>query len=494
MALRIAVGGLSHETNTFCNPTPLTAFHCLRGGEILAAHRGVRDYVGGMLAAAEDLGIAVVPTFEADAEPSGIIDGAAFQAMLRELTDALRAAGHVDAVCLSLHGAGVADGCDHIEEATLAAVRTAVGPGVPIAATLDLHGNLTPAIAKHADLLFGNQLYPHSDSFERGQEAVAALLRLVRGEIRPVTVVRPVPVLIATSTSDFDPVKSLNEACQALERRAGILDVTFFHGFGNTDIPEMGASILAIADGDPALAAAAAQEAAAAVWARRAEFDPPHPDAPEAVQAALRAVREVGGPVVLNDSSDNPGGGGPGDGTHLLRALLAAGAERTALGYIYDPATADQAHVAGVGARIQVRLGGKTYPIHGEPVEATAYVKSLTDGRFVLSTPMGRGMLQDLGRMARLEIGGVDVLVASVRTQVLDAEAFLLHGIDVRRCNLVVVKSENHFRAGFRDLATQILTADTPGLTSSNLRAFPYARVRRPVWPLDANTEVKADA
>ncbi len=508
-AFRLAIGGLAHETNAFCHPTPLRAFRRLRGEEVLAAHRGVRDYVGGMLDAAADLGATVVPVVDAEAEPSGIIAAAALRSMLDVLVDGLRGAGPVDAVCLALHGAGVAEGCEHIEEETLAAVRRVVGPDVPIAATLDLHGNLTAGILRDANLLYGNRLYPHADSYERGIEAVRALARLLRAEIRPAMALCRLPLLIATSTSDLDPVRTLNEVCADLERRPGILDVTFFHGFGNTDIAEMGASVLAIADGSAEAAQAAAREAAAAVWARRGEFDPPHPGAAEGVRQALAAVREVGGPVVLNDSSDNPGGGGPGDGTHLLRALLQAGAERAALGFIYDPETADQAHAAGAGATIPVRLGGKTdcvraglppswLRVHGEPLVADAYVKALSDGRFVLSTPMGRGMREDLGRMARLLLpagpspsmaaGGVDVLVASVRTQVLDAEAFLLHGIDVRRCDLVVVKSENHFRAGFRDLATRIVTADPPGLTSSRLRDFPYQRVRRPVWPLDPET------
>ena len=211
MAFRLAIGGFAHETNTFCHPTPLAAFRRLRGPEILAAHRGVRDYVGGMLDAAADLGATVVPVFEAEAEPSGTIAGRAFRAMLGELADGLRAAGPVDAVCLALHGAGVAEGCQHIEEETLAAVRQVVGPAVPVAATLDLHGNLTPGILRHASLLFGNRLYPHADSYERGIEAVQAIGRMLQGQIRPAMALCRLPLLIATATSDLDPVRALNE-------------------------------------------------------------------------------------------------------------------------------------------------------------------------------------------------------------------------------------------------------------------------------------------
>ena len=139
-----------------------------------------------------------------------------------------------------------------------------------------------------------------------------------------------------------------------------------------------------------------------------------------------------------------------------------------------------------------MRLGGKTDDLHGAPIEAEAYVKCLTDGRFRLTTPMGRGLLVDLGPMARLQIGGVDVLVGSFRQQVLDDEIFLLHGIDVRRYRIVAVKSSAHFRAGYTHLATAIIAADAPGATTLDLSGFPYHRIRRTIWPLDA-AEMRGD-
>jgi microcystin degradation protein MlrC len=495
MGFRLAIGGISHETNTFALPTALEDFRIDAGEEIVAANAGVRSYTGGMLDAARRHGATVVPLIEASATPSGTIAASAFATMLDRLIAALRAAMPVDAVALQLHGAGVAEGCDDIETATLQAVRRTVGPEVPVVATLDLHGNLAPEMLPPATALFGVHLYPHTDSYERGVEAVDCIARTLAGEIRPVMALEVLPLLTPTSTSDLDPVRAINERCWEWEKRPGLLDVAFFHGFAHTDILMAGASVLAVADGDAELARTAARDVARHVWERRAEFDPRYPDGPEAVRLAIAAARELGGPIVINDTSDNPGGGTPGDGTHLLRALLAARPERTAFGFVWDPETAAQAHAAGVGGTIQVRLGGKTYAMHGEPIEALAYVKCLTDGRFVLQTPMGRGRQTDLGRMARLVLHaqpspsmateGVDVLVSSVRSQVLDPEVFLLHGIDVARCDIVALKSSNHFRAGFSGVAKQIVTADTPGLTSCNLHSYPYRRVRRPIAPLD---------
>ncbi len=493
MGFRLAIGGISHETNTFCNPTPLADFHRLEGEAIVAANRGVRSYLGGMIDAAERVGATVVPTYDAGATPSGGAPAADFAEMVARLTGAIRAVLPVDAVCLALHGAGAAEGCDDIETVILEAVRAAVGPKIPIAATLDLHGNLRPEMLPPATALFGVHLYPHEDSYERGIEAVEFLARYLQGGVRPTMHLEPFPLLFSSATSDEEPVRSVNAYCQELERRPGVIDVTFFHGFSHTDVPDMGASVLAITDGDPDLARALAKDVARHVWARRGEFDIVRPGAEAAVREALAFVEASGGPVVLNDYSDNPGGGGPGDGTHLLRALLAANRPRTAFAFIYDPQVAAQAHAAGTGATIEVRMGGRTYPLHGDPVVGKAYVKALTDGRFVATTPMGRGRRVDLGRMARLVMGEVDVLVSSVRTQVLDPEVFLLHGIDVTRYDIVALKSANHFRAGFRDLAKRIMTADTPGWTTGNVRNLPYRRIGRPIWPLDPETRYERE-
>lgn len=487
MPYHIAIGEFAHETNTFC-PAPTTtepfrAYQWFRGEEIVRAHGGNRTYLGGMLAQAEAAGIAAIPTFAAVAYPSGTITRAAYDEITGTLLDEIARAMPVDAVCLALHGAGVAEGIDDLEGAVLAAVRARVGPDVPVAASLDLHGNITRTMLEHADGLFGNWYYPHTDSYERGAEAIAFLDRVLQREIRPVMHLEPLPMMIPTCSTDLEPGTRLNALCRAWEERPGMIDCTIFHGFPYTDVPAVGMSVLTITDNDPALATEAAKAVARAIWAAREEYQP---EILTATQAIARALAVPEGPVVINDTSDNPGGGSPGDSTHLLRAMLEMSLDDACYAYIFDPGTARQAHAAGVGATIHVRLGGKTDDLHGAPVEAAAYVKCLTDGCFRLTTPMGRGMRTEIGPMARLRIGGVEVLVGSRRNQVLDDEIFRLHGIDVRRYRIVAVKSSAHFRAGFTQLATAIIAADAPGATTLDLSGFPYHRIRRTIWPLDA--------
>lgn len=489
MSFRIAIGEFAHETNTFCaDPTGVESFRSFmwyEGEALMQAHGGNRSYLGGMIARAEELGLTAVPTLGTMAQPSGTITRAAYETIVTTLLDGIRQAMPIDAVCLSLHGAGVAEGVDDLEGAVLARVRDLVGPNVPIAVALDLHGNMTQAMLDAADGLFGVNFYPHTDSYERGAEAVGFLHRMLKGEIRPVMHLERLPMMLTTCTTDLGIPKVINELCWEWEQQPGLLDCTLFHGFGYTDVPAVGVSVLTIADGDTDLARRAGKAIAAAVWEQREALRPQILTPAQAIAAAL-AVE--GGPVVINDTSDNPGGGAPGDSTHLLRAMIEADLQEACYAFIYDREVAAQAHAAGVGATITVKVGSKTDQMHGTPIEMTAYVKSLTDGRFRLTTAMWRGMQMDLGKSCRLVVGGIDLVVVSDRQQVLDDQVFLLHGIDVRCYKIVALKSSAHFRAGYNHLAKAIITADAPGATSLRIETFPHQRVTRPIWPQDEAT------
>jgi microcystin degradation protein MlrC len=488
--MRIAIGEFAHETNTFCagltEVDDFKARHWCAGDELLAKHTGVRDPLGGMIAAGEKYGIEIVPTFATSTEPSATISGRAYETIRDELIGGLKAAGEIDAICLSLHGAGVAEERDDLEGTLLEEIRAVVGREIPIVITLDLHGNMTQAMVDHADVLLNCHLYPHTDGYERGYEAVELAAQIVRGELKPTRHLEILPMIIPPSTTMHGAAKAVNEMCFEWESGPGVVDVAFVHGFPHTDIPAIQTTVLVTTNDNSELAERAAKDVARRLWQMRDEFLLDLPGADEAVQQALASDKR---PVIIADISDNAGGGAPGDSTHLLRALLAANQPETCFGYIFDPAVAQQAHQAGVGATIQVSIGGKTDTLHGKPVETSAYVKALTDGQFVHTTPMGAGAKVNLGPMARLVIGNVDVIISSIRTQTLDQEPFLLHGIDVTRYKVVCLKSQQHFRAGFEHLAGEIIRCDTPGATSSNLDTMPFERIQRPIWPLDRDVE-----
>ena len=491
--MRLAIAGISHETNTYAVDstgfTGLDRFHVGRGAEIVTANRGVRTYIGGMLDAAAEIGAEVVPTVHAIAEPSGTIAADAYAALKAELLATVEAALPLDAVALELHGAGVVDGTPDLEGDLGQAVRGLVGPDVKVVVAFDLHGNVTDAMAGAFDLLLPVHLYPHTDMYERGHEAVSLLPAMLDGSVRPVTHVERLPMLLPAATTDPGfPAAEMNELCYAVEAEEGVLDCAVFHGFPFTDTTDVGVNVICTSNGDAELARAGARRVAAWLWDNRERFRPETQTPETAVRLAKEATAW---PVVINDTADNPGGGSPGDATHVLRAFLEGGLTDAAFGFICDPEVVDAAIHAGVGASLDVKLGGKHDRIHGEPIACTGRVRCITDGRFVLQKIM-QGVELDLGPSVRLTIAGVDVIVTSHPNQTFDPEVFLLHGIDVTRCRVVGLKSSNHFRAGFRDVAARIITADSPGLTTQRVDTFERRHAPGPLWPVDPSAAYQA--
>lgn len=486
MTIKIAIGGIEHETNTYRTAdADLSDFQIARGHDVIAANEGVRSYIGGMLDAAASIGASVVPMIHAQAEPAGVISLAAYEQLVRELLDSLTRSLPVDAVGLALHGAGIARGAENIEVDICRRVRQAVGPDVKIVITLDLHGNLSPELFEFVDAAFGTQDSPHTDMFERGQDAIKMLPGLMGGDIVPKVHLEKLPLLLTPVTTLKGATAAINQMCRSFEEDPDIIACAFFHGFPYADTQFAGASVLAVANGSMQKAQSAAKSVARFIWNCRAEI-PAKTFAPEA--AIKHALAEKHGPIAVLDGADNTGGGCPGDGTYLLRAMLEANLSGACFGVMCDPEVVTLVHKAGIGATVDVQLGGKSDRLHGEPIAASVYVKALTDGQFVRRSPMGRGTLDNVGRTARLQIGGVDVVVVSERYQPYDPEIFSLHGIDVRRASVVGLKSTNHWRAGFDGIIRSDYLADSPGLMSQDLTRFSHERAPRPIWPLDKNT------
>ena len=487
--MRIALAGLSHETNTYCQGlTTSSDFHALRGRSMLNA-RGQETDVGGAVGACAELGAAAVPIVFAQAQPSGTIARETFEAFADEIVDGLSMAGELDAVVLLLHGAGVAEGVADLEGELAARVRRCVGTDVPIAASFDLHGNITPFMCEQLNGVFACHQYPHIDLHEQGARAVRHVAAQVQSGRRAQCQMINVPMLLPTTTTFEGVGERMLADVLDVEQGHSIVDLSWFHGFPYTDTAHVGSALVLTSYADE-LAEEAAGELldgiARQLWAAREAFRPQSLDASEAVATALGQVSAPGdAPVVIHETSDNCGAGTPGDGTHLLRAMLDAGlGERACFGFIVDAQTAAQAHAAGVGAQISVQLGGRTDDLHGDPIVTDAQVKALHDGRLTLQH-MFRGAPLNLGPLARLVIDGMDVVVGSRRSQTFDKEPFLAVGIDVMRYDIVALKSSNHFRACFQDIAKAIVTADTPGLSTHNISVFPRQATSRRLWPLD---------
>ncbi|MGH7332475.1 MAG: M81 family metallopeptidase [Candidatus Rokuibacteriota bacterium] len=488
--MRIFMASVSHETNTFSTiPTDRVQFEArdLRyGGEILEAYRGTGTCLGGMIAAAEQHGLTLLPSVAASASPAGRVTKDIYQAVKDRVLADLRAAGSLDGVLLDLHGAMVPEGLDDGEGDLLAALRLVAGPTLPVAVTLDFHANVTSAMARHATLLHGYKTYPHVDMAERGREAAKRLIDVIQGRLRPTVALRQPPLLppIAGQLTARGPMRRLYDLADELERRPGVVSISVFAGFPLADIHDAGLSVYVVTDGDQTLADECAERLATTAWKHRHEFIHHAPPVAEAVAAAL-AQSGHGRPVVLADIADNTGGGAAGDTTELLRELLRVGARATTVACLWDPDSVRACLQAGVGATVSLSVGGKIDPRHGAPLKVSGRVRTLSDGRFVHKGPMFRGVEGRLGPTAVLDVEDVKIILISRRWQTLDPEMIRFVGIDPAGERLLAVKSTIHYRAAFEPLAHALIEVDAPGLSSSNLTRFEFKHVRRPIFPLD---------
>ncbi|PPK64837.1 M81 family metallopeptidase [Actinokineospora auranticolor] len=484
---RALIAGLVHESSTFMvevmGPTTADDFTVHAGSDLVAAFADTNTVVGGYLAACARHRAAGVPALHARAEPGAALAQDAVSVLLERLLDRASRVGAVDVVLLDLHGAGATAAGESVDLVVLRAVRAMVGTGVPIAATLDLHGNVGDEVAAIADVVVGYQEYPHTDMAARAERAADIAFAQRAGRARPVTAVLRLPMLIPPSTTASGAAADARDLARAAEAESGVLACTVFHGFPYADTPQTAVSVATVVDGDRAHADRVNRRLADWLWAHRADFTVPTRAPEEVVPAALSAPTF---PVVIGDGTDNPGCGAPGDGTYLLRALLDHDA-RACFATIHDPAAVSAAIAAGVGARVPVALGGRHGWASGPPVEAEALVRSITDGR-VVQQAMRRGKALDFGRCARLRVGTVDVVVATRRSQVFDPEILLLHGIDPARYDLVAVKSVTHFRAGFAAVAADLVVADAPGPLSRDITALPRTGPTAARWPVDPGT------
>jgi microcystin degradation protein MlrC len=426
---------------------------------------------------AEERGWEVVDSLATFAMPAGITLRAVYEGFRDEILADLRAAMPVNMVLLNMHGAMVAEGYDDCEGDLLAHVRAIVGPEVPVGAELDLHCHLTTTIATSADATITYKEYPHTDIGERAEELFAIIAAAAEGKLRPHTALYDCGMIGVFHTSR-EPMRSLVNEIAALEGHDGVLSISIGHGFPWGDVPDMGTRVLVVTDNRPEQGAALAERVGRRVFELREQLQPDYKSIDEALDLALATPA---GPVVLADVSDNAGGGAPNDSTFVLRRILERGITSAAIACIWDPIAVALAMEAGEGARFAMRLGGKMGPMSGDPLDLTVTVTKLVPN----ATQTAFGLLPSpLGDAAALQCDGVDIVVNTKRTQTLGADVFSNLGIEPTDRKILVVKSMQHFYAGFAPIAAQVIYVAAPGALVPDLASIPFRRVNPRLWPL----------
>ncbi|MDJ0686017.1 MAG: M81 family metallopeptidase [Alphaproteobacteria bacterium] len=486
--MRIAIGGFQHETNTFAPvKADFAAFErpdawprYVAGPELFDEIAGVHIPITGAVEALQIAGADLVPLSWCSATPSAHVTEEAYERIAGRMVELLAEAmeeAPLDGLFLDLHGAMV---CEHLEDgegALLSRIRALVGPDLPIVISLDLHANVTPEMVEHADLMEIYRHYPHTDMGETGARAARALVRIIESATRPAKAYRQAEFLIPLQwgCTFHDPAESLYRTHLEGLLDQGVSDsLSFACGFPLADIHHVGPAVVAY-DPDPDKAGAAADAMMDAVEKAEAAFAGTiHPP-----DAGVAYARRSNGPkpVVIADSQDNPGGGGPGDTTGMLAALLRQRPDSALIGVFSDPQTAEAAHQAGVGGTIQAEIGGKLFP-GDAPVSTPARVLALGDGAFKGTGPMWGGANFRLGRMALLDCGGVHVAIASKPMQAGDQSMFRHLGAEPSDYKIVVVKSSVHFRADFQPIAEEVIVAAAPGPVYADPGALEWRNIR----------------
>ena len=516
--IKAAIGGFFHETNTYATESmgSTTADKMIiRSGQALLDQIKGTNVQGGYVDAFLEKGYELAPTvFYFFDKSFGTVDAATYALAREEILAGIRDAMPLDVVILINHGAGVVDGTPDLEGDMAAAVRELVGQGVKIVGTLDLHGKCSAQSAASFDFLNACHLYPHNDINARNREVVEHIPDMLSGALLPTLHVEHLPIAFAVCTTDPGTIAAdILVRARDMQQRPGVLDCSVLHGFPYQDSEFVGMYVMVTTANDVALAKQCAVELANWIWENRQRCLFQGDTCEQALGRAEQALAAQGrtlcrteepdpgtqaygflpdehrqGPVVICDYGDNPGSGAAGDTTHLLQAMLDAGLEQACMLAIRDPATVQQAIGAGVGAMIDVQLGGKIdHPRGGDPITGEAYVKSIADGK-IKGRGVDKGMNWDVGPSVRLLIGGIDVVVMAGAIQTFDDSLGRAHGIVAEEYRVVALKSANHFREYYRDIACEIIVADTPGLGAGNVRLCHYTQVPFPVFPHAGNT------
>lgn len=498
--MKIVAARMNHETNTF-SPM-LTPLECFGpegptfGDQAYAQARGTRTGLGAFIAMAEERGEQIVVAVNATANPSGRVDDTAFESMVTNILDAVRAG--CDLILLDLHGAMATQSFDDGEGELLQRLRV-IAPHTPIAVALDLHGNITQSMIDCTDVMVGFKTYPHVDMYETGLHAARLAFRMLDAGKQPALAWVQLPLLSHTlrSASGEGAMQRALQGARELEDQ-GLDAVSVFAGFSLADIRDAGVSVV-VSGQDKDQAQTAADTLARQIWADRSNFIYTSQPLAVSIRQALDmdvATSRGSGPVLLVDHGDNVMSGGTCDTTTVLEACLLQGLRRICTGPLADPLTVAQAIAAGVGSRLQVQLGNKV-PLgldfaHRAPLTLEVWVRAISDGRFRITGPIYTGETWAMGRTVVLEHEGGTLVVSERPMEPLDLGVFTSVGVSPSDFDFLILKSRMYCRPSFVPIARGLVECDSRGVTSSDYGLFVFKQLRRPIYPLDAEVPYNA--
>lgn len=477
--MRIGIARIAQETNTFSpvltDVNTLLAFGVGRGDQVFHIPDW-SDYIDGFLDVVGNQEIVGITSVHA--LPAGYLTEEALRSTMQWFTEDLRKAMPLDGVLLSMHGAFAGVTEPDVEGLVLQTAREILGDQVFLAASLDLHANITRRMIDHADFLYGLHTHPHTDSRETGATVARMLMASLHGEVQPATCAIKIPMITPAETqlTEEYPLKALIEATRRQEDDQQVLGSSLFAVQPWLDVPEMGWSAVVVTDGDAALAEQLARELAGMAWDKRREYNRPCPSYTEALDLAFASDAR---PVVISDFADLMTGGGTGDSTWYLKELLRRNPSEPCYITMVDAEAVAQMAAAGAGASVTLALGGKLDNIHSMPVQVQGEVLR------VIPVSPDRQLPASMGMTAVLKAGNIYIVVFERLTFASDPGVYIGAGLDPYAAKIMIAKSVVDWREGYKGYANLFLLGEAPGLAPSNLRTLEWKNVLRPIYPLD---------
>jgi microcystin degradation protein MlrC len=489
---KVFLAGIFHETHSFTDDRTGIDDFLIHRGQALLDRIGDGSQVDGFLTTARQEGWEVIPSATYLAGASGMVDHAVFEAFWDEVEPVLISAiaAGLDAIFLSLHGAMVTTELEDPDGELLTRIRAIPGAeALPIFGVYDLHATLTEKMGALSDCLICYRQCPHDDTYESAVRATELLARCLKTGVRPTQQVLVTPIVwppTGTGTRD-GPMHALEEMARRLEREvAGMLAINVVGGYSFADVRDAGLALGAVTEGDAAAARAALEELAALAWEMRQGGIPQE----YALDDVLRDFTPRGkGPVLLVEPADNIGGGGPGDCTDVMRALLKYQVQGAGV-IITDPEAVKALARVPIGGRMTLPIGGRGSRLDLGPVSLDVELLSRSDGRFALEDLKSQivvlGKTIEMGPSAVVRHQGLTILLISRRVAPMDLGQWRSQGIDPERLTAIGIKAAVGHRRAYDPIASASFTVSTRGPCTSDLTRLPYRRIRRPVFPLDS--------
>ena len=484
--MKIVVAEFHQESNSF-NPIPCTIDYFKSGriyeGEDIRAHLFDKPCaVAGILDAIDEANVQAIPAYSMFTMSGGPVDHSVVEHFIKKVVECIEKNLPVDAVCLSLHGATQTTKYEDCSGYMIEAIRSVIGEQAVIAVSTDLHANITPKMVENSSIICGYQTYPHLDHYETGYRTAKLALSCLLDEKKPKMIRVGIPMIVPASTYSTmtGPFSDLMNYARSLVEKGEILDVTIYQMQPWLDVEEAASAVIVI-DHDEEKAQKFALDLAQRLFDMREEFTPNLHSIDDVISIATQNNDHK--PVILVDSADSTNAGATGDGVEVVRRLLELKSNvKTAIA-IVDGRAADLAHQMGVGKKTMFSIGGTRFPEVNRPLLVEGYVKSLHDGIFTQEGPAGRGVVNNIGHSAVLQVGNIDILVCQHIYGNGDPQLYRAFGIELLFYQLVVVKACTSFRAAYSLFSKQIYETDTPGAASVNLKSLPFKRLPKDFYP-----------